>query len=300
MRRRVPASIAVDWGPSGVRAWALDDQGSVLMKARSARDLSKHAGAGFEAALMRLISPWLLKESTPVLVSGVAMMDGVEDVVTSPRLPATPTVSLPIPVSTTDTRASVHVLPGLHQASPADRLDAEEAVVRGVIAEYPGFTGALCLPVAFSKWILLQRGTVRSISSFLSGELVSLLVAQSSLTGLEGHQGLDEATFQETVSEVLREPESIMRVLGALKTGPRASADIQLARLSGAVIGAELAATRSYWADRPVIVVGHGAPARHHSLALAAQGCDVSVRDDEELAFIGLKTALTHLVNDIA
>ena len=300
MRKRVPASIAVDWGLSGVRAWALDDQGSVLMKARSARDLSKHAGAGFEAALMRLISPWLLKESTPVLVSGVAMMDGVEDVVTSPRLPATPTVSLPIPVSTTDTRAAVHVLPGLLQASPADRLDSEEAVVRGVIAEYPGFSGALCLPGAFSKWILLQEGTIQSISSFLSGELVSLLVAQSSLTGLDGHQGLDEATLKDTVTEVLREPESILRVLGALKTEPRTSADIQMARLSGAVIGAELAATRSYWEDRPVIVIGHGAPARHHGLALAAQGCEVRVQDDEELAFIGLKAALTHLATELA
>ncbi|AMY67488.1 2-dehydro-3-deoxygalactonokinase, putative [Frigidibacter mobilis] len=53
-----PDWIAVDWGTSQLRVWAMAG-GRVLAAAASEDGMGRLAPAAFEPALLRLIEPWL-------------------------------------------------------------------------------------------------------------------------------------------------------------------------------------------------------------------------------------------------
>ncbi len=82
-----PHWIAVDWSESGMRAWALDSRDAVLMKVRSAQGLAQIAPEAFETVLFNLVRPWLIREQTPIIVSGVpgSVLDGPRQRTTPPR-----------------------------------------------------------------------------------------------------------------------------------------------------------------------------------------------------------------------
>ena len=60
--------IAVDWGTSTLRAWAMSRDGQDLARASSAEGMGQLRMAEFEPALLRLIAPWLAEgKPTPVI-----------------------------------------------------------------------------------------------------------------------------------------------------------------------------------------------------------------------------------------
>jgi 2-dehydro-3-deoxygalactonokinase len=54
-----PDWIAVDWGTSNLRAWAMDAAGRARAEAASDAGMGGLAPSGFEPALLALIGPWL-------------------------------------------------------------------------------------------------------------------------------------------------------------------------------------------------------------------------------------------------
>ena len=54
-----PAWIAVDWGTSNMRIWAMSASGTVLAEAASDQGMGKLARDGFEDALLSVIGGWL-------------------------------------------------------------------------------------------------------------------------------------------------------------------------------------------------------------------------------------------------
>ena len=58
--------IAVDWGTSTLRAWAMSQDGQDLATASSTDGMGQLASAEFEPALLRLVEPWLeVSKPTP-------------------------------------------------------------------------------------------------------------------------------------------------------------------------------------------------------------------------------------------
>ena len=62
--------IAVDWGTSNLRAWAMGPEG-VLAEGGSDKGMGRLARDQFERALLDVISPWLGTGETPVLACGM-------------------------------------------------------------------------------------------------------------------------------------------------------------------------------------------------------------------------------------
>lgn len=62
--------IAVDWGTTHLRAWAMGPEGP-RAQAGSDEGMGRLARAEFEPALLRLIGPWLGAGVTPVLACGM-------------------------------------------------------------------------------------------------------------------------------------------------------------------------------------------------------------------------------------
>ena len=67
-----PDWIAVDWGTSRLRAWAMGDDGRPVAQAESEQGMGGLAPDAFEPALLALVGPWLDPDRvTPVVACGL-------------------------------------------------------------------------------------------------------------------------------------------------------------------------------------------------------------------------------------
>ncbi len=271
-----PDWIAVDWGTSHLRAAAMRGV-EVLAQAQSADGMGTLAPEGFEPALLALVGPWLADGAViPVVACG--MVGSRQGWVEAPyrAVPCTPLGPGAVRAPTRDPRLAVHVIPGLKQDRPADVMRGEETQIAGVLALRPGWDGVVCLPGTHSKWAHVSAGEVVSFQTFLTGELFALLSAQSVLR--HSVAGWDDAGFDEGLALSLERPERLGARLFAIRAeGLVAGLDPARARarLSGLLIGAELAAAKPYWLGQRVAVVG--APGLAGLYARALSGLSVPV-----------------------
>ncbi len=287
-----PAWIAVDWGTTHLRAWAMAGDGSVIDEARSADGMGSLKPEGFEPVLLKLVGPWI---EGPLDIVACGMVGSRQGWVEAPYR-AVPCAPLGPPLARAparDPRLRVHVVPGLKQSRPADVMRGEETQIAGFLARNPGFDGVLCLPGTHSKWVHLSAGEVVSFASFMTGELFALL-SQASVLRHGLAEGWDDAAFAEAVSDTLSRPERLAGQLFGLRAGGllgQLSGAAARARLSGLLIGAELAAARPYWLGQEVALVGAERLLDLYSEALARQGCAPIRAEATAMTLAGLAAA---------
>ncbi len=284
--------IAVDWGTSNLRAWAMGAKG-VLDQATSPDGMGTLTPDQFEGALLRLIAPWL--GTTPLRVVACGMVGARQGWREAPyrAVPCLPTGGL-MTIPTQDPRIIVQIVPGLSQSKPADVMRGEETQIAGVIALNPRFDGVICLPGTHSKWAHVSAGEVVSFQTFMTGEMFALLSKQSVLRhGMAGGQ-MDLAAFDEGVAEGIARPEKIMGRLFSLRAEGLLNglgADSAFSRLSGLLIGAELAAAKPYWLGQEVRLVGAPNLSANYARALQVQGVTAKILDDTACSIAGLTAA---------
>lgn len=286
--------IAVDWGTSHLRAWVIGADGAVLDKAGSTDGMGGLAPAEFEPALLRLIDPWLGDGPTDVIACG--MVGAKQGWVEAPYrpVPCKPGEATPITPATQDSRIRLHILPGVSQDSPADVMRGEETQTAGVIHENPQFDGILCLPGTHTKWIHISAEEIVSFRTAMTGELFALLSNQSVLRHSVGGDDFDRDAFDAAIAETLSRPERLaqslftIRAEGLLHGQSNAAAK---GRLSGLLIGAELAAAKPYWLGQQVLIGGAPALVALYARALETQGVQCLTRDAETLTLAGLRLA---------
>jgi 2-dehydro-3-deoxygalactonokinase len=210
-------------------------------------------------------------------------------------VPCTPVAAGELaPVTTADPRLDVAIVAGLSQSKPADVMRGEETQIAGALALLPEFDGVFCLPGTHSKWVHVSAGEVVSFQTFMTGEMFALLSTQSVLRHGMASGGWDDATFDEGLSEALSRPEKIAARLFTLRAeGLLAglSADAARARLSGLLIGIELAAAKPYWLGQEVVLVGTEALTASYARALATQGLSARKLDATACTLSGLASA---------
>lgn len=286
--------IAVDWGTSQLRAWAIGAGGDVLDKAESSDGMGGLAQAEFEPALLRLVEPWLGAGATPVIACG--MVGAKQGWVEAPyrAVPCKPGGAAPITPATRDKRLQLYILPGVSQDSPADVMRGEEMQTAGVIHENPTFDGVVCLPGTHTKWIHISAEEIVSFRTAMTGELFALLSQHSVLRHSVGGEDFDRDAFDSAVAETLSRPERLaqslftIRAEGLLHGQSNAAAK---GRLSGLLIGAELAAAKPYWLGQQVLIGGAPALVALYARALESQGVHCLTRDAESLTLAGLRLA---------
>lgn len=285
--------IAVDWGTTHLRAWAMGAEG-IRAEAGSEDGMSRLSRDGFEPALIRLIEPWLGPGVTPVLACGmVGSRQGWHEApyraVPCPPLETGSLVRVPV----RDPRITVQIAPGLKQAKPADVMRGEETQIAGALALHPSFDGAICLPGTHSKWCQISAGEVVSFQTFLTGELFALLSEHSVLRhGFT--EGWDEAAFDEGVAEGMARPERMLAQLFRLRAegliAGLAGAAAK-ARLSGLLIGAELASAKAWWLGMPILLVGSSRLSALYTRALASLGASAQSLSATDCTIAGLARA---------
>ncbi len=299
------AWIAADWGTTNLRVWAMGPGDALLARAESADGMSTLDRSGYERALLALVGVWLPTAGrVPVVACG--MVGSRQGWIEAPYAAVPCSVLTPGRLVTpvlTETRLSVYVIPGLKQDNPADVMRGEETQISGFLAAKPSFDGVLCLPGTHTKWVRISAGEVVSFQTFMTGELFALLSGQSVLRhGMIG-DGWDEPAFAEGLEAAVSRPERLaarlftLRAEGLLQGLSPAAAR---ARLSGLLIGAELAAARPYWLGQEVAIVGAMALGGAYQRALALQGLDAPLSDVEAMTLRGLSAARATLLASAA
>lgn len=284
--------IAVDWGTSHLRAWAMRGE-TVLDQAQSDKGMARVGRDEFQSALLDLIEGWL--GSAPVDVIACGMVGARQGWVEAPytAVPTSPVPDAPVRVPGTDPCIRAFVVPGLKQVAPPDVMRGEETQIAGFLAARPSWDGVLCLPGTHTKWVQISAGEVVSFRTFMTGELFELLRGQSVLKHSVG-DGWDAAAFAEAVADTLTKPEQLAARLFTLRAADLLDGQdtgVARSRLSGVLIGAELAATRPYWLGQQLGIVGADAVSKTYAQALQQQGAFVETADVTQSTLAGLALA---------
>lgn len=288
--------IGVDWGTSNMRAYVMGDGGTVIATLRSDRGSGQLAQDEFEPALLALVSDHLHPDRvTPVVACGmVGSRQGwaEADYVAVPCEP--PILSAPVSAPCRDPRISVRIIRGVKQEKPADVMRGEETQIAGYLSVNPKFDGVLCLPGTHTKWVRISAGEIVSFQTFMTGELFSLIAGQSVLRHSIAKEGWEEDAFTAALSDSLSKPEAIAARLFTVRAGSLlsdASPIAARARVSGLLIGMELAAARPYWLGQDVAIIGTKHLAEAYRTALSQQGLAPQMTDADAMTLTGLTSA---------
>jgi 2-dehydro-3-deoxygalactonokinase len=298
------AWIAIDWGTSNLRIWGLNADSQVVAESSSDRGMAKLDRSGFEPALLALINDWLPQgRQTPVIACGMvgARQGWVE--VPYRQTPCKPvffdTVGRP---DTRDPRLSVFVLAGIKQIEPApDVMRGEETQIAGILSEDPQFEGVLCLPGTHTKWVRINAGDIVHFRTFMTGELFNLLATQSVLRHSVEGAGWDRSEFADSVKLMMSEPQNFAGRLFSIRADALISGldhAVANARLSGILLGAELAATQRYWQGQQVTIVGNGTQSDVYAEGLRTLDQTPRIVDASSVTLSGLQSAYDQIVKD--
>ncbi len=284
--------IAVDWGTTRLRTWAMRGD-EVMFEASSDKGLSRLTPEDYEPALLELIEPWLGPDPVDVLACGmVGARQGWHEAPYS-TVPVHTLSEPPVRVPGTDPRIRAFVLPGVRQLKPADVMRGEETQVAGFLNRNRNWDGVICLPGTHTKWVQVSADEIVSFRTFMTGELFELL-SKGSILRHSVTDGWDAGAFSTAVDDVLSRPEALAGQLFGLRATDLlegAAPGVARARLSGLLIGAELAAARPYWLGQQIAVIGAPQISQTYAAALDRVGAQAALQDAQAMTLAGLSAA---------
>jgi len=298
-----PTWIAVDWGTSNLRVWALDDSANILATAESQLGMNAIAADpsfGFESVLISLIGEWLDKNARDIPVVICGMAGAKQGWLEAPycEVPAAPTDLAfgAVHPAVTDPRILVSILPGLCQRGDADVMRGEETQLVGFMAQNPDFAGWVCLPGTHSKWARLSGGQITAFRTYMSGEVFALL-SKNSILRHSVDDAWDDVAFADAVRGAKAQPSGFLHNLFTVRAGALVAKDGAVVPpgasvLSGAVIGAEIADVLSLLrAGDEIALIGTGKLASLYQAALAVHGHKATPMDSAAITLAGLARA---------
>ena len=273
--------IAIDWGTSSARAYALDGLGEVVSERSAPLGVQRIAGGGFADAL-NVLCGGEVPDDVPLIASG--MIGSRQGWVEAPycRCPAgfeTIAASL---TGVPGTR--LVIVPGLMCQDineVPDVIRGEETQVFGALSERIVVRQVIVLPGTHSKWVIAGPEGIEAFATFMTGELYAVL-REHSILGRLARTGVDDAALDRGVRHSLRDDGALMHDLFSARTlaltealAPTGVDDY----LSGLLLGAEIAAARAWLARRrlervTVMLLGDAALAARYRRALALAEID--------------------------
>ncbi len=287
--------IAVDWGTSSLRAWGIDASGAILWEESSDKGMGGLAPAEFEPIFLDLVGPHIAGQDR---VEAIACgMVGAKQGWTEAGYRAVP--CLPLDANMTaapvaDPRLRFRIIGGLSQAKPADVIRGEETQIAGFQALNPKFDGVISLPGTHTKWVHVSAGEVVSFQTCMTGDLFAAISGHTVLRHSVQTEDWDADAFLAAVDDAVSRPEKLAARLFSLRAEgllDGLGAGAARARLSGLLIGAELAATRPYWLGQEVAIIGAGGVSRLYAEALGSLGVTATLASGDAMVLKGLAAA---------
>ncbi len=290
--------IALDWGSSNLRAYAVNANGEITHTQQANTGVFSVANHAFEHALRALIGDWLVANPT-VEICAAGMIGSANGWREAPYV-ATPASmqALRANVMHIPFELSQHVLkivPGVRHGAggEVDVMRGEETQIFGVLQDESS-EEMFCLPGTHCKWVLVRGGAIVDFRTHFTGELYQWLITQSSISKvLERDAPFDERAFDEAAARAVENPSDLLQQLFSLRAGVVArekSAGWSASAAQGILIGSDVANALQYLRRKngsfsQISIVGSGAlnglyarVLRSQGLAARAYEADASVR----------------------
>jgi 2-dehydro-3-deoxygalactonokinase len=270
------ALIAIDWGTTSFRAWALGPTGEVLQTSQAGVGILAVPEGDFDAAFEAALGPWL-DSGAPVIAAG--MITSRNGWVETQYLP------LPLDASTlagalvrhkTRKGRLVHFVTGAARDTSGpfpDVMRGEETEVIGQLASGGG-DGLFVLPGTHSKWVRVEGGQITALQTCMTGEAFSVLSKHSILGRLIEPGPADREAFDRGVAAA-KAPGALLARAFSARSLPLFG---QMARgsiadyLSGLLIGDEIRAGLEAASLADVWIIGRGDLAERYARAFDAFG----------------------------
>jgi 2-dehydro-3-deoxygalactonokinase len=180
--------IAVDWGSSSLRAWRLDDGGSILEQRRS--DLGVLSCDGrFAEVLTAQINGW---DDARIMMCGMIGGRGGWKEAPYVECPAgtREIADAIVPLengSAAFADRDLRIVPGMidrNSAPTTDVMRGEETQIVGLLDRLGDGVHVVCLPGTHSKWVQVRDHAVASVRTAMTGETYALFRNRSVLARL--------------------------------------------------------------------------------------------------------------------
>ena len=287
------ALIAIDWGTSSARAYRFDGVGRLVDSRKAPLGIRQIRHGRFDLALEQLLGDWR-SATAPMIACG--MIGSRQGWLEAPYVDC-PVSLTALADQVVQTRVEqLTIVPGIatfDAAGVPDVMRGEETQLLGAVD--PGEHGVLAvLPGTHSKWARVDHGRVVDFTTFMTGELYSVLLEHSMLGRLAERDPDAPAqdAFSRGVARGLAAGELAHDIFGArtLVLAGMLSPDDVADWLSGLLIGREIRAARE-WAmhagadSGAVRIIGDGALAARYELALADAGIVAKIADPDAAAY---------------
>lgn len=227
--------IAIDWGTTNRRVFALSGDGTILAREADDRGVLAMAGHDFAAELAAIRAR---HGDAPVIMAGmVGSARGWREV---PYVPCPADVGA-LARGAVAVAPRAWIVPGL--ADPAgDVMRGEEVQILGAVRD----EALVCQPGTHCKWAHVRDGAITGFATAMTGEIFALLARHSllaeAMAGAKGWATGDGPAFREGLADAA-DPAwltRLFRVRAGWLLGQRA-AEQGAAYVSGLLIGADVA-----------------------------------------------------------
>jgi len=245
--------IAVDWGSTNRRAWALGVDGAALQERADSAGLLAIKDRRFAESLETFLDGWL-DGSVPVMIAGMAgsRMGWVE----------VPYVAAPAPLADLARNlmkagrivdSDCWIVPGMNldSADQPEVMRGEECQMLGALLKQGRSDGVFLTPGTHSKWARVAGGKLIEFRTYITGELFNLLRQSGTLAQLMTGDAEDEAAFARGVRATGSDTELLNRVFSArsLTLFGRLEGKELASYLSGMLVGTEMRDALTAWPD---------------------------------------------------
>ncbi len=283
--------IAVDWGSSNRRAWALGAEGEILQQRADDKGLLAHPERRFAESLELFLADWLKQApGVPVIMAGMvgSRMGWIE----VPYLPAPLRLTAladHLAKAGEIAGSACWIVPGLSiddDVQP-EVMRGEECQMLGVLLQGGAQSGLFVLPGTHSKWARVTDGRLMAFRTYITGELFDLLCRSGTLSQVMTGSVDNAAAFARGVAssadaELLNRVFSV-RTFGLF--GKMPGTELR-SYLSGLLVGTEMRDALAAWPDAAqstATCIGSAAMIGRYQAAAEALGMHLRSVDNDRI-----------------
>ena len=278
------AIIAIDWGTSSLRAYALDAEGGIAARREAELGIMAVKDNAFEAALISVISDWLAAApEADLIMSG--MIGSRQGWLEAPYVSCPADVrelSAGMAALTLSDGRAARIAPGLSTRDAAgvpDVMRGEEVQILGALEAIGNRPGLVCLPGTHSKWAHLDAGRVIDFSTHMTGEVFDALSQHTILARtMDAGSPEDDQAFEAGLARAAEGGGLTHQLFGIRAAGLFGELSDATSRsfLSGLLIGHEVADVLSNPLEKhkesEVCLIGNAGLTSLYAKALALHG----------------------------
>ena len=244
----MPALIGLDWGTTTLRAYLMSANGRVMDQRAEPWGIMQLGERDFARANRDITGPWQAAAGLPVIASG--MVGSAQGWIEAPYCTAAAGATELAKHLIVIPGADIHIVPGVAQRAQADVMRGEETQVIGAVSMHPQLRrdSLVICPGTHSKWVRIRDARISAFTTYMTGELFSVLSAHSILGRLAGAAATPTSSVAadafvlgvRTARDSARDTSSLLFSARARVLLGELAAEASLEYLSGLLIGNEL------------------------------------------------------------